>query len=216
MKTIWILLVFGIVLWSCQESILDPEVKPIDPVKKTITIIASASKGGAVDPSGETKIIIGETKIYKATPENGYATQKVTLNGVEQSFVDNTISVTAKEVNSKEIMELNFSFIEKNVLLISKKLWTFKIQEEKINEVWYPMTLVSGRQANVFISFELNGPFKGFFENKELSCGPYPWSLSGKDLTYADQKYELVELTENKLVYILHNWNGSIYRYTYE
>lgn len=218
MKRKWILLFSCIVLlWSCQESMLDPIDNKIDPVvKKTITIIASATKGGVIDPSGETNLIVGQTKIYKATPEFGYITQKITLNGVEQSFVDNSISITAKE-DSKNSNELKVEFIEKNIVLLSQEPWYFLLEEvrhENGNDTWNATHVTEGKRLDFIIVFGKDKMYRGYFEDGAMCSGPYGWSLVGNELSFGGENFSLIELSDKKLIFQALK-SGLFTRFTY-
>ncbi|MBN1167035.1 MAG: DUF2341 domain-containing protein [Methanospirillaceae archaeon] len=56
-----------------------------DPVKNRYTIIASAGGGGSVSPSGQTSVTEGENLSFAITPDSGYETSAVLVDGENAS-----------------------------------------------------------------------------------------------------------------------------------
>lgn len=112
----FVVFLFIILVWSCKELPLDPTT--IDPV--FVTINASSGVNGVIDPVGQIKIKIGESKIYKVIPNDGYIPY-VTVDGLVQSLsVENTFEVKAdntsliKEVKA-EFPIKGYSFLQKDI-----------------------------------------------------------------------------------------------------
>lgn len=187
----------------------------------TYAITVTATEGGTVSPSGTVIVKKGETVIFTFTPNTGYIAFKATVDGVEKTFSDNSLAIKAEDSSPSKV-NLKIEFIEKNILLMSQKPWEFvsdEMRDEWHNGPWIPLYLVEGRRTDVILSFGLDGICRGYFEDGEMSSGPYKWSLVGTDLTIGEIKFQVVELDfeTGKLVYI---WkqeiSGFSYRYTYQ
>ena len=76
----------------------------------TYTITATAGVGGSISPAGNTEVNKGENQIYSVTPNSGFATEDVKVDGVSKgalssyTFSDvkanHTIAVTFKAISS--------------------------------------------------------------------------------------------------------------------
>ncbi|WP_169507558.1 glycoside hydrolase domain-containing protein [Paenibacillus harenae] len=71
----------------------------------THTITASAGENGAIDPSGEVTVIAGRNQTYSFTPDDGYAIDKVTVDGIEAAVSD---SYTFTDITDSHSIHVTF------------------------------------------------------------------------------------------------------------
>lgn len=75
----------------------------------TYTIVATAGPGGAIEPEGQIQINHGDDKEYIITPDNGYETADVIVDGVSVGAVSN---YTFNNVVSDHTIDASFSLLE--------------------------------------------------------------------------------------------------------
>lgn len=77
------------------------------------TISASSGGNGTISPSGDSGVSWGASKEYTFTPATGYKVASVVINGVSQSWSQNTYSFT--NVQANKTIQVNFTPITYNV-----------------------------------------------------------------------------------------------------
>lgn len=75
----------------------------------TYTIVATAGPGGAIEPEGQIQINHGDDKEFIITPDNGYETADVIVDGVSVGAVSN---YTFNNVVSDHTIDASFSLLE--------------------------------------------------------------------------------------------------------
>jgi hypothetical protein len=67
------------------ENVTAPQTISVITKLKTFTISATAGEYGFISPSGNVVVNYGENKVFTFTPANGYAIDKVLVNGLENA-----------------------------------------------------------------------------------------------------------------------------------
>lgn len=74
----------------------------------TYTITATAGVGGSISPAGNTEVNKGENQIYSITPNSGYATEDVKVDGVSKGALS---SHTFSDVQANHTIEATFKAV---------------------------------------------------------------------------------------------------------
>jgi|GEM_PF-2691360 len=82
--------------------------------KDTYTIEARAGEGGSISPSGEVKVVYGESITFYITPEEGYKIKDVKVDGESVGAVE---EYTFEDVNANHTIEAEFEKKETVIVL---------------------------------------------------------------------------------------------------
>ena len=74
----------------------------------TYTITAIAGVGGSISPAGDTEVNKGENEIYSITPNSGFATEDVKVDGVSKGALS---SHTFSDVQANHTIEATFKAV---------------------------------------------------------------------------------------------------------
>jgi len=165
------------------------------PVEIVFSITAAAGNNVTIEPSGITKVKKGESQTFTITIQDGYTLKSATIDGVEVTVVNSTITIS----NISTDKTLKVEAISNDIILLSKAPWYLKsIEVYEDNDFAFSLDLNdgSGRLTDKYYFYQ-TGKLEVFHANGVSFAGG-AWSISGKVMTMgpAGTTYEIKELSE--------------------
>lgn len=132
----YLVLALCITFWGCEGLL--PVIPEESPVDKMVTITATVvGANGTIDPYGVSEIKIGGSKTYTITPNIGYSTLSIKVDGVDVPVCGTYEFKNVTQKRSSIVVE----FISTNVPLLIQKSWkNISYQNRPVGtSVWYDL-----------------------------------------------------------------------------
>src|SRR3990167_10616240 len=109
---------------------------------QTFTITSSASAGGTINPTGVTNIIEGNSQTFTISPNSGYQTSNVLVDGVSQGVVS---SYTFSNVTANHTISAEF-------VVNTPTEGTFEIDNQFITGLQNPTAMAFAPDGRLFVT----------------------------------------------------------------
>lgn len=197
MKRILLAIIFCVVLISCKDEIILPDVVTNPPVElKKYTLTAEFNNiEGVVSPE-LAQVTEGQSITCNIKPKEGRSIYSIEVNNVKQP---NSDVLKLEKINSD--IKLKVEFIKNNFLYISKSPWYIKTVESQYEKdgPWTLETLMPATTTNYMV-FSLDGTVCKFDVNGKMFGGPYPWAFTEKGMTISTIEYTSIYLDDVTMI----------------
>ena len=196
---IFLISILGLV--SCEDNYQERIVSHKPPVP-TITIKATASNGGTIDPAGTTKLNVGGSKTFYFIPDKNYNIISIIMNGVKQPIADSLTVTADSELGDRDI-KVEF-LLDTNVAFISSGKWYLQDSKEQFftrgDSTWYIITWDADWMYTGYQIFDLNGIETSYYPDGSVRPGKY--TLKDGNLKFEGDvtNYKVITLNKDSLV----------------
>ena len=209
LNAIFSLLVFLIIILfgttSCEKDRIDPinPPPPPPPVKTGTAKAEVVGIGGTIDPSGITRVKLGDSIIYSIIPDMNYSIKTITMNGINQ-LITNTLTVKVDNELGNWDIKVEFA-LKDSIALISSDKWYLQGSKEQYfsqgDTGWHPMTVDSTWAYELYRTFNSKGEERTYYSDGNIGGGNYSLNNNNLKLEGNYTNYKIITLNKDSLVW---------------